>query len=121
MIRSHQGADHPRGHADGQRIARAVPRADRRPAQAFRRVELALHLKVPVRGLYGGQDASIPVAHVEEMRAALKAAGNTTSEIIVYPEAPHAFYADYRPNYRKEAAEDGWKKMQEWFRRYGVA
>ncbi|OGA51616.1 MAG: carboxymethylenebutenolidase [Betaproteobacteria bacterium RIFCSPLOWO2_12_FULL_62_58] len=91
------------------------------PLQPAYPVELAPHLKVPVRGLYGGQDASIPVAHVEEMRAALKAAGNTTSEIIVYPEAPHAFYADYRPNYRKEAADDGWKKMQEWFRRYGVA
>jgi carboxymethylenebutenolidase len=55
------------------------------------------------------------------MRAALKAAGNATAEIIVYPDAPHAFYADYRPNYRKDAAEDGWKKMQEWFRQHGVA
>lgn len=91
------------------------------PLQPAYPVELAPHLKVPVRGLYGGQDASIPVAHVEEMRAALKAAGNSTSEIIVYPEAPHAFYADYRPSYRKEAAEGGWKKMQEWFKKYGVA
>ena len=91
------------------------------PLQPAYPVELAPYLKVPVRGLYGGQDASIPMEHVEQMRAALKAAGNTTSEIIVYPEAPHAFYADYRPNYRKEAAEDGWGKMQEWFRRYGVA
>jgi carboxymethylenebutenolidase len=55
------------------------------------------------------------------MRAALKAAGNTTSEIIVSPEAPHAFYADYRPNYRKDAAEDGWKQMQAWFKQHGVA
>jgi carboxymethylenebutenolidase len=91
------------------------------PLQPAYPVDLAPHLKVPVRGLYGGQDASIPVAHVEEMRAALKAAGNSNSEIIVYPEAPHAFYADYRPNFRKEAAEDGWKKMQEWFKKYGVA
>lgn len=91
------------------------------PLQPAYPVELAPYLKVPVRGLYGGQDASIPMEHVEQMRAALKAAGNTTSEIIVYPEAPHAFYADYRPNYRKEAAEDGWGKMQEWFRKYGVA
>lgn len=91
------------------------------PLQPAYPVELVPHLKVPVRGLYGGQDASIPLEHVEQMRAALKAAGNATSEIIVYPEAPHAFYADYRPNYRKEAAEDGWKKMQEWFKKYGVA
>ncbi len=91
------------------------------PLQPAYPVELAPHLKVPVRGLYGGQDASIPVADVEQMRAALKAAGNTTSEIIVYPDAPHAFFADYRPNYRKEAAEDGWKQMQAWFKQYGVA
>jgi carboxymethylenebutenolidase len=84
-------------------------------------VELAPHLKVPVLGLYGGEDASIPVAHVEQMRGALKSAGNATSEIVVYDGAPHAFYADYRPNYRKEAAEDGWKRMQAWLRKHGVA
>ena len=84
-------------------------------------VDLAPHLKVPVLWLYGGQDASIPPDHVEQMRAALNGAGNTVSEIVVYPEAPHAFYADYRPSFRKEAAEDGWKRMQAWFRKYGVA
>jgi carboxymethylenebutenolidase len=84
-------------------------------------VELAPHLKVPVLGLYGAEDASIPVAHVEQMKGALKSAGNTTSEIVVYDGAPHAFYADYRPNYRKEAAEDGWKRMQAWLRKHGVS
>lgn len=93
----------------------------RAPLQPAYPAELAAHLKVPVRGLYGGQDASIPLEHVEQMRTALKAAGNTASEIIVYPDAPHAFYADYRPSYRPEAAADGWTKMQEWFRKYGVA
>jgi len=83
--------------------------------------DLAAHLKVPVLGLYGGQDASIPMDHVEQMRAALKAANNTVSNIHVYPDAPHAFYADYRPSFRKEAAEDGWKRMQAWFKQYGVA
>ena len=91
------------------------------PLQPGYPVELAPDLKVPVRGLYGAEDASIPIADVEKMREALKAAGNTASEIIVYPGAPHAFFADYRPNYRKEAAEDGWKQMQAWFRKYGVA
>jgi carboxymethylenebutenolidase len=91
------------------------------PLQPAYPVELAPHLKVPVLGLYGGEDASIPVAHVEQMRGALKSAGNAASEIVVYDGAPHAFYADYRPSYRKEAAEDGWKRMQAWFRKYGVA
>jgi carboxymethylenebutenolidase len=84
-------------------------------------VELAPFLKVPVLGLYGGEDASIPLENVEQMRAALKGAANTASEIVVYPGAPHAFYADYRPSYRKDAADDGWKRMQEWFRKHGVA
>ena len=93
----------------------------RAPLQPAYPVELAAHLKVPVLGLYGGADAGIPVEQVEQMRAALKTAGNTTSEIVVYDGAPHAFYADYRPSYRKDAADDGWKKMQEWFRKNGVA
>ena len=54
------------------------------------------------------------------MRAALKAAGNKASEIILYPDTPHAFHADYRPSYRKQAAEDGWKRMLAWFRAHGV-
>jgi carboxymethylenebutenolidase len=84
-------------------------------------VELAANLKVPVLGLYGKEDASISVANVAQMREALKAAGNASSEIVLYDGAPHAFYADYRPSYRKEAAEDGWKRMQAWFKQYGVA
>jgi carboxymethylenebutenolidase len=83
-------------------------------------VELAAHLKAPVLGLYGSVDASIPVEHVEQMRVALKAANDSVSNIVVYDGAPHAFYADYRPSYRKEAAEDGWKRMQDWFTKYGI-
>ncbi|HEX9181242.1 MAG TPA: dienelactone hydrolase family protein, partial [Burkholderiales bacterium] len=56
---------------------------------------------------------------VEKMQAALKAAGKP-SEIILYPDTPHAFNADYRPSYRKQQAEDGWKRMLEWFKRNGV-
>lgn len=77
-------------------------------------------IKAPVIGFYGGQDQGIPLDTVEKMRTALKAAGNP-SEIIVYPDAGHAFNADYRPSYRKAAAEDAWKRMLEWFKRYGVA
>jgi carboxymethylenebutenolidase len=83
-------------------------------------IDMAGSLKAPVLGLYGGKDTGIPLDTIEKMSAALKAAGNP-SEIIVYPEAGHGFNADYRPGYNKEAAEDGWKRMQAWFRKYGVA
>jgi carboxymethylenebutenolidase len=79
-------------------------------------LDVAAQIKAPVLGLYGAADAGIPNDTVERMRAALKAAGNTRSEIILYPDAPHAFHADYRPSYRKEPAEDGWKRCVEWFR-----
>jgi carboxymethylenebutenolidase len=82
-------------------------------------IDIASTLKVPVLGLYGGADQGIPVDTVEQMRAALRAAGNP-SQIVVYPDTPHAFNADYRASYRKEAADDGWKRLQEWFRKYGV-
>lgn len=83
-------------------------------------IDLVKDLKAPVLGLYGGADGGIPVATVEKMRAALKEAGKP-SEIVVYPDTPHGFHADYRPSYRKEHAEDGWKRLQAWFQKHGVA
>ncbi len=77
-------------------------------------------LKAPVLGLYAGNDDGIPIASIERMRQALRAAGSR-SEIVVYPDAPHGFHADYRASYRPEAAADGWKRMQAWFRANGVA
>jgi len=76
----------------------------------------------PVLGLYGSADQGIPMEHVERMRAGLKAFGNDAkSTIHVYEGMPHAFNADYRPSYRKEAADDGWKRMLAWFKTNGVA
>jgi carboxymethylenebutenolidase len=83
-------------------------------------VDVAADLKAPVLGLYGGADQGIPLDTVEHMRAALPSA-KVPAEIHVYPDTPHAFYADYRPSYRKGPAEDGWKQMLAWFRKYGVA
>ncbi len=84
-------------------------------------VDLAAQINAPVLGLYGGADGGIPIAAVEEMRAALKVAGKTKSEIIVFPDTPHGFNADYRPTYRKAQADDGWAKMTAWFKANGVA
>jgi carboxymethylenebutenolidase len=76
----------------------------------------------PVLGLYGGADQGIPLELVERLRAGLKAFGNDRkSTIHVYEGMPHAFHADYRPSYRKEAADDGWKRMLAWFKKHGVA
>jgi carboxymethylenebutenolidase len=83
-------------------------------------IDVAGSLKAPVLGLYGAEDQGIPLDTIEKMREALKAAGSP-SEIVVYPKAPHGFHADYRPSYRKDAAEDGWKRMLAWFKKYGVA
>jgi carboxymethylenebutenolidase len=83
-------------------------------------LEVVDRINAPVLGLYGGADAGIPNDTVEKMREALKKAGKP-SEIVLYPDTPHAFHADYRPSYRKEQAEDGWKRLQEWFRKHGVA
>lgn len=84
-------------------------------------VELAASIKAPVLGLYGAADGGIPVDTLTQLENALKAAGNLKSEMVVYPETPHAFYADYRPSYRKAAADDGWAKCLAWFKKNGVA
>ncbi|MEW6270047.1 MAG: dienelactone hydrolase family protein [Thermodesulfobacteriota bacterium] len=83
-------------------------------------VDVAAELEAPVLGLYGGADTGIPLADVEAMRRALAAAGGK-SEIVVYDDAPHGFFADYRPSYRANDAADGWKRMLDWFARFGVA
>jgi carboxymethylenebutenolidase len=74
-------------------------------------------------GLYGGKDDGIPMDTVEEMKTRLSFGGKPaqTSEFVVYPDAPHAFHADYRPTYRKEAAEDGFQRALAWFKKHGVA
>jgi carboxymethylenebutenolidase len=83
-------------------------------------IDVVADLKCPVLGLYGGADQGIPQDQAEKLRAALKAA-NKTAEIVVYPDTPHAFNADYRPSHRPEAAKDGWQRMLDWFKKYGVA
>ncbi len=84
-------------------------------------LDVAPRIKAAVLGLYGAADPGIPNDTVEKMRDALKAAGNTRSELVLYPDTPHAFHADYRPSYRKDAADDGWKRCLAWFKANGVA
>jgi carboxymethylenebutenolidase len=86
-------------------------------------VDVAGSLHGPVLGLYGGQDPGIPLDTVDRMKAALAAGSDAAkkSEFFVYPDAPHAFHADYRPSYRKAAAEDGWKRCLAWLEANGVA
>jgi carboxymethylenebutenolidase len=86
-------------------------------------VDIAANLNGPVLGLYGGADTGIPLDTVDKMKAAL-AAGNAASkasQFVVYPDAPHAFHADYRPSFRQGPAEDGYKRALAWFKANGVA
>lgn len=82
-------------------------------------IDVVGDLKAPVLGLYGGQDQGIPLGDVEKMRAALVAA-KKDSEIVVFPESPHGFHADYRASYRAGDAAEAWKQCLAWFRKHGV-
>lgn len=101
----------------GRLVGNATPLTPRHP------VDVAAGLKAPVLGLYGGKDTGIPLDTVGRMRTALAGGGaaSRASRFEVYPDAPHAFHADYRPSYRKEAAQDGWARCLAWFRDHGVA
>jgi carboxymethylenebutenolidase len=83
-------------------------------------IDIAPTLKVPVLGLYGAKDTGIPLASVEKMKAAL-AAGSSGSTFVVYPDAGHAFHADYRPSYVEKDAKDGFARALAWFKEHGVA
>jgi carboxymethylenebutenolidase len=89
-------------------------------AQPKTPIDYAKDLKVPVLGLYGGLDKGISLDGVQRMQDELKK-GKSGSEIVVYPNADHGFHADYRPTYNREASEDAWKKLQEWFKKHGAA
>ncbi len=85
-------------------------------------VDVTDRIHAPVLGLYGGADQGIPQVQIDRMRAGLHAFGKDKQvQFHVYPDAPHGFLADYRPSYRKEAGEDGWKRMLVWFKKNGVA
>ena len=100
----------------GRLVSAATPATPKHP------LDLAGALQAPVLGLYGGADQGIPLDTIEKMRDALAKgpAAARESEIRVYDGMPHAFNADYRPSYRKEAAEDGWQRMLAWFKRHGL-
>ena len=80
-------------------------------------LDVVARVKAPVLGLYGEADQGIPVADVNELEAAFKAAGKT-AEFVLYPDAPHAFHSDYRPSYRENAAKDAWARCLAWFNTY---
>jgi carboxymethylenebutenolidase len=94
--------------------------SDRNELQPVQPIDVAAQLAAPVLGLYGETDQGIPVATVEAMRMAVKSAP-VASEIVLYPDTPHGFNADYRPSYRADAAKDGWARMLAWFERFGVS
>jgi carboxymethylenebutenolidase len=101
----------------GRLVGEPGPRTPANP------IDVAATLKVPVLGLYGGADAGIPVETIDRMKRALAQAPapGSDSEFVVYPDAPHAFFADYRPSYREQAARDGWGRCLRWLRQHGVA
>jgi carboxymethylenebutenolidase len=92
---------------------------DATPNMPQHAVDVAAKLRAPVLGLYGAEDSGIPLDTVERMRKAI-ADAKGASQIHVYDGAPHGFHADYRPSYRRAAAEDGWKRLLDWFRKNGV-
>ena len=101
----------------GRLVGTATPLT---PAQP---IDRAASLRAPVLGLYGGADTGIPLDTVDKMKASLAngSPAARASQFVVYPDAPHAFHADYRPSYRQGPAEDGFKRALEWFRAHGAA
>ena len=97
-----------------------TPNSPVNDAQPKTPIDYAKDLKAPVIGFYGGLDTGIPLDGVQRMQDELRK-GKSGSEIIVYPNAGHGFHADYRPSFNKEASEDAWKRLLEWFRKNGAA
>jgi len=86
-------------------------------------IDRVAQLKVPVLGMYGGLDPSISQASIEQMKVAVATQASPaarTSQFVVYADAPHAFFADYRSSYRPADAKDSWQRALVWLREHGV-
>ncbi|GJE19177.1 dienelactone hydrolase family protein [Methylobacterium marchantiae] len=92
---------------------------DRTDLQPKTAGDVAADLNAPLLALYGGADTGIPVSSVEEARDKANAAGRSV-ELVVFPEAPHGFHADYRPSYRRDSAEQGWTRALAFLKSHGV-
>ncbi|MEO8856616.1 MAG: dienelactone hydrolase family protein [Burkholderiaceae bacterium] len=92
------------------------------PAMPQTPLDVAGQLHAPVLGLYGGADPSIPVSEVARLQELLKDGNKNekASRFILFPGVGHAFHADYRASYNKDAAEKGWAAMLDWFKSHGV-
>ncbi len=112
----HYSAHNPNLKAGVAFYGSLIDKSDATPKSSM---DLVPEVKAPVLGLYGAEDTGIKVEQVKEMEEKLKAA-HKTAEFHIYPGAPHGFHADYRPSYRKEAAEDAWNKTIGWFKKYKV-
>jgi carboxymethylenebutenolidase len=101
----------------GRLVGEPTPKTPNNP------IDVAATLKVPVLGLYGGADTGIAAETIEQMKRALAKAPapGSESQFVVYPDAPHAFFADYRPSYREQAARDGWDRCLRWFKQHGLS
>ena len=95
---------------------KALPVTDLRPSNP---IDIGSRITTPVLGLYGGQDDNIPEPMIEQMRGELEQA-KSPATIVIYPDTPHGFFADYRPSYRPLAAADAWSRTQAWFKQHGV-
>ena len=112
-------AHNPKINAGGAWYGRIVGQPN--PLQPKSPLDVAKDIKSPILGLYGGLDKGIPVETVEQIKVALKTAGNTKSQFVVYPDAEHGFHADYRPSYNEKAAKDGFAKLLAFFKENGAA
>ena len=93
------------------------------PLKPTNPIDVVGQLKAPVLGLYGEKDSGIPLSAIDAMKGTLAASPNPAakkSQFVVYPGAGHAFHADYRPSYQRDAAEDGWARCLAWFKANGV-
>lgn len=80
-------------------------------------IEFVPQLHCPLLGVFGALDPGIPPDHAEALRQALQQ-HRKPGEVIVYPEAGHAFFNDSGPNYHGASAADAWRRTLDFFARH---
>jgi carboxymethylenebutenolidase len=73
-------------------------------------IDMIADLNCPLLGLFGEEDPNPSPEHAERLQAELDKHGKTY-EMRMYPNAGHAFFADYRDSYRPVPAQDMWHRV----------
>ena len=77
-------------------------------------IDMISTLQCPLLALFGEEDPNPSPEHAARLQEELDKHGKTY-DLVMYRNAGHAFFADYRPSYRAAPAQDMWHRTLQFY------